>query len=199
MPLLVVGGEIEAIALFLVVCSLGLVVAILGRCGFMSSSDKSGGGGGGGGGAASSSASSSESPTAAAAAAAAAPRAPAPAPREFTAAEIAPQTGAGGSRILVAVNGIVFDMSGGGESFYGPGGAYACFAGRDASVGLATMQLDPATWGARTVDDFSASEVDTMMQWVRRFTEKYAVAGALTDGSRPTTLAQLRSEGVLKA
>jgi hypothetical protein len=202
MPLLVVGGELEAIALFLIVVALALIVSVLSRCGFMSS-DKSAGSSGGGGGGGSSGASGASGASASGASggssSAPTPRAAAPPPRDFTAAELAPETGAGGSRILVAVNGIVFDMSGGGEAFYGPGGPYACFAGHDASVGLATMELDPAKWAARAVSDFSASETDTMMQWVRRFREKYAVAGALTEGSRPTTLAQLRAEGVLPA
>ena len=119
--------------------------------------------------------------------------------RNFTRADLAPCTGAGGQRVLLAVNGVVFDMSSheSGPAFYGPGGPYHCFAGRDASVGLATMETDPAKWVKSTVRELSASESDTMLDWFRRFKAKYTIVGALTDGSAPSTVDELRAAGVV--
>ena len=198
MPYQVVGGELEAIALFCVIAVLGAVTLLLAKCGFMASGEK----GSSGHAHAHACASSSASPSSAAAAAAPAPHKPlAPlAPRDFTSAELAPFTGVGGERrILVAVNGIVFDMSSheSGPAFYGPGGSYAKFAGRDATICLATMIVDPAQLGPRALDNLSASETETMLGWARRFRDKYAIAGALTDGAKPTTLAELRAEGIV--
>jgi membrane-associated progesterone receptor component len=120
-------------------------------------------------------------------------------PRLFTSAELAPHTGAGGSRILIGVDGVVFDMSSheGGPAFYGPGGPYENFAGRDASVGLATMQTDPAKWAAGSVAELSAAERDVLRDWFNRFRAKYRVVGAMSDGSSPKTLADLRAAGLI--
>lgn len=46
-----------------------------------------------------------------------------------------------GSKILLAINGKVFDVSSG-RNFYGPGGPYGNFAGRDASRGMAKQSFD---------------------------------------------------------
>ena len=93
--------------------------------------------------------------------------------------------------IYVAADGLVFNMSSheGGPAFYGPGGSYSAFAGRDASVGLATMQTDASQWGERTVAQLTASERDTLGEWVTRFSVKYDVVGYLNDGARPRTVA----------
>lgn len=47
----------------------------------------------------------------------------------------------GSDRILLAINGKVFDVSSG-RSFYGPDGPYGNFAGRDASRGMAKQSFD---------------------------------------------------------
>lgn len=52
-----------------------------------------------------------------------------------------------GSKILLAINGKVFDVSSG-RNFYGPGGPYGNFAGRDASRGMAKQSFDLCTWTA---------------------------------------------------
>lgn len=46
-----------------------------------------------------------------------------------------------GSRILLAINRKVFDVTKG-KNFYGPGGPYGNFAGRDASRGMAKQSFD---------------------------------------------------------
>lgn len=115
------------------------------------------------------------------------------------AAEIAPFNGVGGKRIYLAVDGVVFDMSSHetGPSFYGPGGAYGVFAGRDASIGLASMQTDPAQWKRTSVTELSASERDIVYDWLIRFRNKYTIVGSCIEGSNPTTLQQLKDRNLL--
>lgn len=48
------------------------------------------------------------------------------------------------SKILLAINGNVFDVTSG-RNFYGPGGPYGNFAGRDASRGMAKQSFDTGT------------------------------------------------------
>lgn len=111
--------------------------------------------------------------------------------RDFTVASLAPFTGEGGRPIYVAADGVVFNMSSheGGPGFYGPGGGYHGFAGRDATVGLATMETDPAKWVKKTVAELSYAERDVLADWVRRFSMKYDIVGYLNDGARPRTVA----------
>lgn len=115
-----------------------------------------------------------------------------------TNAELAQYNGEGGKRIYIAIDGVVFDMSSHetGPTFYGPGGPYGVFAGKDATVGLATMKLDPADWVNKTVSDLTASEKDVAYDWVTRFRNKYKVLGSLRDGSRPTTVQQLKERNL---
>jgi membrane-associated progesterone receptor component len=98
-------------------------------------------------------------------------------------------TGESGSKIYVAADGYVFDMSSHetGKSFYGPGGPYHAFAGKDASIGLATMETDPSKWKKSSVSELSAAERDILQDWVNRFSAKYQIVGYLNEGSHPRT------------
>jgi membrane-associated progesterone receptor component len=91
-------------------------------------------------------------------------------------------------RILVAVNGTVFDVTRG-RHFYGPGGPYQAFAGRDASRMLATFILKPSD-GPPVYDDLSdlkSSDMDQVREWYHQFKEKYDVVGKLLKpGEDPT-------------
>ena len=69
---------------------------------------------------------------------------------------------------------------------------YACYPLHfcsDATVGLATMQTDAKLWVKKSVAELTASEVDTLADWVGRFAAKYAVVGYLNDGANPKTVA----------
>lgn len=71
----------------------------------------------------------------------------------------------------------VFDVHAGAD-FYGPGGPYHVFAGKNASHGLAKSSTDPA----QTTGDLSnltASEKDTHVQWYEKYSVKYPVVGKL--------------------
>lgn len=131
--------------------------------------------------------------------------APAPAPPtqppvDLWSADLAAHDGTvAGQRLWLAADGFVFDVEAG-RDFYGPGGPYAAFSGRDATMGLATMEVDPAKWGPRrTSAELSAAEADTLASWVARFRTKYRVVGFLNDGANPTTVAQAAAKGLLAA
>ncbi|KAF2157200.1 cytochrome b5 [Myriangium duriaei CBS 260.36] len=88
------------------------------------------------------------------------------------------------SSVYLAVRGKVFDVSSG-RNFYGPGGPYENFAGRDASQGLAKGSFDPEMLtedlNAKLYDvgQLDEGEMDALRGWEERFSEKYLVVGKL--------------------
>lgn len=73
-------------------------------------------------------------------------------------------------RILIGVLGKVFDVSIASD-FYGPGGPYSVFAGRDASRALATFSVDSSQF-KDTYDDLSdlrPSQMDSIKEWEMQF------------------------------
>lgn len=118
------------------------------------------------------------------------------APRDWVEAELAEYNGRNGKPIYISVDGVVFNMSShpSGPSFYGPDGPYGPMAGRDATIALATMNVDPAQCTKRTIAELSASERDTLADWVSRFSAKYEVAGFLNDGANPRSMASANGD-----
>ncbi|XP_025207582.1 membrane-associated progesterone receptor component 2-like [Melanaphis sacchari] len=98
--------------------------------------------------------------------------------RDFTIQELREFDGTkGDGRILVAINGKVFDVTKG-KHFYGPGGVYSTFGGHDASRGLATFSVS----GKDEYDDLSdlnSLEIESMLEWETQFMEKYDYVGRL--------------------
>jgi len=98
--------------------------------------------------------------------------------RDFTIQELREFDGTkGDGRILVAINGKVFDVTKG-KHFYGPGGVYSTFGGHDASRGLATFSVS----GKDEYDDLSdlnSLELESMLEWESQFMEKYDYVGHL--------------------
>ncbi|EDW03192.1 membrane-associated progesterone receptor component 1 [Drosophila grimshawi] len=90
-------------------------------------------------------------------------------------------------RVLVGVNGNVYDVTKG-KRFYGPGGPYATFAGRDASRNLATFSVvanDKDEYD--DLSDLGAMEMDSIRDWEMQFKEKYEYVGKLLrNGEVPT-------------
>ncbi|XP_075254989.1 membrane-associated progesterone receptor component 1-like [Convolutriloba macropyga] len=101
--------------------------------------------------------------------------------RDFYVKELIPYNGQEDERILIAVNSKVFDVSNRGRDFYGPGGPYHCFAGKDASRGLATMSLEPSSIKDEYDDlsDLNSSERDQLREWENQMKEKYEFVGRL--------------------
>ncbi|KAE8710504.1 putative steroid-binding protein 3 [Hibiscus syriacus] len=77
--------------------------------------------------------------------------------------------------IYVAINGCIFDVTSG-KSFYGPGGAYAMFAGKDASRALAKMSKNEEDVCAN-LDGLSEKEMGVLNDWVKKFEAKYPIVG----------------------
>ncbi|PWA97897.1 membrane-associated progesterone binding protein 2 [Artemisia annua] len=79
--------------------------------------------------------------------------------------------------IYVAVKGRIFDVTTG-NSFYGPGGSYAMFAGKDASRALAKMSKnDEDVIGS--LDGLTDKEMGVLADWEKKFEAKYPVVGAI--------------------
>lgn len=84
----------------------------------------------------------------------------------------------------MAVRGKVFDVSPG-RNFYGPGGPYENFAGRDASRGLACGSFDEdmltkdLNGPLDTLQGLGPEELQALQDWEDKFSEKYLVVGTL--------------------
>ncbi|CCG23081.1 Dap1 [Candida orthopsilosis Co 90-125] len=102
---------------------------------------------------------------------------------KFTPKSLVKYNGKDHPKIFIAVKNRVFDVSQG-AAFYGPGGPYENFAGRDASRGLALNSFDPAVLTPldQPIDDLknlSKLEQESLDQWDEHFENRYKVVGSL--------------------
>ncbi|QMW28021.1 hypothetical protein G4B84_003310 [Aspergillus flavus NRRL3357] len=119
------------------------------------------------------------------------PKGPAPIVfRTFTPTTLLEFNGVDGKPVYLAVRGRVFDVSPG-RNFYGPGGPYENFAGRDASRGLACQSFDEEmlTKDLKAplddLKDLDAEALENLQSWEERFLEKYLVVGKLVAEGDP--------------
>ncbi|OAV89152.1 hypothetical protein PTTG_06912 [Puccinia triticina 1-1 BBBD Race 1] len=107
--------------------------------------------------------------------------------RTYTPLELKHFDGNNGSKILFAVNRVVYDVSSG-RNFYGPDGPYGNFAGRDASRGLAKQSFDdsiltPIDSTLDKLDDLTDEERENLKGWEDLFKSKYIACGELIENS----------------
>lgn len=107
--------------------------------------------------------------------------------RTYTPLELKDFDGTKGSKILFAVNRIIYDVSSG-RNFYGPNGPYGNFAGRDASRGLAKQSFDkemltPIESKIDQLEGLTDEEKDNLNEWEDLFKSKYTACGKLIENS----------------
>lgn len=84
--------------------------------------------------------------------------------------------------LLLAVRGRLYDVSAG-KDFYGPGGAYHVFAGKECSRALATMQVKDSACNGN-LEDLDEKQLKTLADWEARFSKKYGIVGeVIQDGA----------------
>ncbi|KAI8073675.1 cytochrome b5-like heme/steroid binding domain-containing protein [Thamnidium elegans] len=105
--------------------------------------------------------------------------------KNYTPVDLLPFDGNNDSRILMGVNGSVYDVTQG-RNFYGPGNPYANFAGHDASRGLAKNSFDPEMmvdpYGPiDKLEDLEADDWESLREWENLFAGKYLLVGKLIE------------------
>uniref|UniRef100_A0A5B7A9L5 Putative membrane steroid-binding protein 2-like n=2 Tax=Davidia involucrata TaxID=16924 RepID=A0A5B7A9L5_DAVIN len=89
--------------------------------------------------------------------------------------------------LLMAIKGQIYDVSQS-RMFYGPGGPYALFAGKDASRALAKMSFEEKDLTG-DISGLGPFELDALQDWEYKFMSKYVKVGTVkksepvTDGS----------------
>jgi membrane-associated progesterone receptor component len=97
----------------------------------------------------------------------------------FTSQSLSLYNGADGRPVYISVEGQVHDVTSC-SSFYGPGGPYQVFGGRECSRALALMAVDEKECNA-DLTGLNAAQLKTLSGWKERFNEKYPVVGRLID------------------
>ncbi|XAR71727.1 hypothetical protein NMG60_11018130 [Bertholletia excelsa] len=79
--------------------------------------------------------------------------------------------------LLMAIKGQIYDVSQS-RMFYGPGGAYALFAGKDASRALAKMSFEEKDLTG-DITGLGPFELEALQDWEYRFMSKYVKVGTV--------------------
>ncbi|CAJ1947676.1 unnamed protein product [Sphenostylis stenocarpa] len=84
--------------------------------------------------------------------------------------------------LLMAIKGQIYDVSTG-RNFYGPGGPYAMFAGKECSRALALLSFKPEDINGN-LEGLGESELTILEDWEFKFIEKYPKVGQLIPEQR---------------
>ncbi|KAK4800061.1 hypothetical protein SAY86_025426 [Trapa natans] len=79
--------------------------------------------------------------------------------------------------LLMAIKGQIYDVSQS-RMFYGPGGPYALFAGKDASRALAKMSFEEKDLTG-DISGLGPFELDALQDWEYKFMSKYTKVGTI--------------------
>lgn len=79
--------------------------------------------------------------------------------------------------LLMAIKGQIYDVTQS-RIFYGPGGPYASFAGRDASRALAKMSFEASDLTG-DISGLGPLEVEALQEWEYKFKSKYVTVGII--------------------
>ncbi|KAI5306990.1 hypothetical protein KEM56_005825 [Ascosphaera pollenicola] len=108
----------------------------------------------------------------------------------YTPTTLLPFNGEHDAPVYLAVRGKVYDVTAG-KNFYGPGGPYVNFAGRDASRGLACQSFDEEMLTKDLkgplddLKDLNQEQLENLAGWEERFESKYLVVGKLVPEGDP--------------
>jgi membrane-associated progesterone receptor component len=101
--------------------------------------------------------------------------------RDYARSELAAYDGSDPSKpLLIGIRGDVYDVTRG-KSFYGPGGPYGMFAGKDCTRALAKVAFDEDLFTGDT-DGLEPDELDKLEEWIEMFEGKYRRVGRLLEG-----------------
>jgi len=84
--------------------------------------------------------------------------------------------------IYLSIKGTVYDVTPG-RSFYGPGGGYSAFAGKECARALAKMSMNAADI-CGNLDDCSEKELGVLADWEAKLSAKYKAVGTVSERGR---------------
>ncbi|XP_010426390.1 PREDICTED: membrane steroid-binding protein 2-like [Camelina sativa] len=100
--------------------------------------------------------------------------------------------------LLMAIKGQIYDVSQS-RMFYGPGGPYALFAGKDASRALAKMSFEEQDLTG-DISGLGAFELDALQDWEYKFMSKYVKVGTIQkkdeEGNKTSEAKATSAEGL---
>lgn len=108
------------------------------------------------------------------------PRAPLPEAeeRDYGLSDLAAYDGSDpGKPLLIGIRGQVYDVTRG-RDFYGPGGPYAMFAGKDCTRALAKLSFEAELFTGNT-EGLEPHELEKLEEWIEMFEGKYRRIGRL--------------------
>ena len=96
--------------------------------------------------------------------------------RDYSLSELSEYDGSDSTKpLLVAIRGQVYDVTRG-RDFYGPGGPYGMFAGKDCTRALAKMAFDEELFTG-DIAGLEADELEKLEEWIEMFEGKYRRIG----------------------